>query len=175
MAKVENLEWNKLGRIAVFIDAANVIYSCKSLGWHIKYERLRNYFKSHGKLVGISFYYAEREENIHDTKLFGALTNLGFFVRSRRVKIFKNADGTIQVKGNVDGELIVDMIKSKDDYDTAFLLSGDSDFSYAADFLKTSGKKVFVVSTRNHVSRELIRASSGYFNLRDFKDDWSFL
>lgn len=172
--KIEKINWNTVGRVAVFIDAANIIYSCRSLKWHIKYEKLSKYFQTNCKLVDIYFYYARREENDHDAKLLGALVGIGIKVKSREVKIFKNQDGTIQVKGNIDGELIVDTIRLKDQYDTAFLMSGDGDFRHAVGYLREVGKKIFIVSTRGHVAKDLIYVSNGYLNLRQFKDEWSF-
>ena len=158
----------------VFVDAANVIYSCRNLGWHIKYENLQKFFKNKCRLIDIYFYYAKREENDHDSKLLGKLVELGFVVKARKIKIFKGQEGAVHAKGNVDGELIVDMIKLKDQYETTFLLSGDSDFRYAVEFLRSFGKKVYVVSTKYHIAKELIDASNGYLNLRDFKEEWAF-
>lgn len=158
----------------VFIDAANVIYSCRSLGWHIKYENLQKFFKNRCRLIDVYFYYARREQNDYDSKLLGKLVELGFIVKTRKVKIFKNLNGTIQTKGNIDGELIVDMIKLKDQYETVFLLSGDSDFRYAVEFLRSFRKKIYIISTKYHVAKELIDASNGYLNLRDFKEEWAF-
>ena len=103
-----------MGRVAVFVDAANVIYSCRTLGWHIKYEKLQKYFENKCRLVDIYFYYAKNEDSDYDAKLLGVLVGLGFKVRSRKQKIFKNQDGTRDVKGNIDGELIVDMMRLKD-------------------------------------------------------------
>jgi uncharacterized LabA/DUF88 family protein len=52
----QNIKWSEYGRIAVFIDVANVIYSLKDLGWRIDYKRLQQYFKEHSKLVDVYFY-----------------------------------------------------------------------------------------------------------------------
>jgi uncharacterized LabA/DUF88 family protein len=172
--KLEKINWKELGRVMVFIDAANVIYSCRGLGWHIKYENLQKYFKNHCRLVDICFYYARRENNEQDSKLLGVLIEFGFKVKVRRKKFFKNQDGTLEIKGNIDGELIVDMIKLKDQYDTAILLSGDSDFRYAIEFLREIGKRIFIFSTKYHVAKELIDASNGYINIRDLKEEWAF-
>ena len=172
--KLDKIQWNELGKVLVFIDAANIFYSCRGLGWHIKYERLQKYFQESCRLVDIYFYYAKKENNDHDAKLLGVLAGLGFKIKVRKQKIFKNPDGTIQIKGNIDGELIVDLVKLKDQCDTVFLMSGDGDFRYAVDFLREFGKKVFVVSTKYHVAKELIDASNGYINMRDLKNEWTF-
>ncbi len=33
------------GKVTVFIDAANIFYSQKTLKWRISYERLKSYFE----------------------------------------------------------------------------------------------------------------------------------
>ena len=40
------IDWRQYGRIAVFIDVANVIYSLRDLGWRIDYKKLQKYFKN---------------------------------------------------------------------------------------------------------------------------------
>ena len=40
-------------------------------------------------------------------------------------------------------------------YDIAYLFSGDSDFERAVDLLRSRGKRVYVVSARGALSREL--------------------
>ena len=45
------IDWRQYGRIAVFIDVANVIYSLRDLGWRIDYKKLQKYFKNNVKLV----------------------------------------------------------------------------------------------------------------------------
>lgn len=34
------------GRVFGFIDATNILYSQKTLGWRIDYQKLRNYLKT---------------------------------------------------------------------------------------------------------------------------------
>jgi len=36
------------GKVAVFIDAANILYSQQTLGWRIDYQKLRDYLQIDG-------------------------------------------------------------------------------------------------------------------------------
>jgi uncharacterized LabA/DUF88 family protein len=38
------------GKVYVFIDAANILYSQQTLGWLISYEKLMEYFKAECEL-----------------------------------------------------------------------------------------------------------------------------
>lgn len=88
--------------------------------------------------------------------------------------MFKTADNLVEYKGNIDGELIVDMLRLKEQFDTAVLMSGDSDFKYAVDYLRESRKRVVIISTKYHVSKDLLNSATFYINLRDFKHLWGF-
>ena len=62
---------------------------------------------------------------------------------------------------------MVDNIKK---FDTAVLLSGDSDFAPIVKRLKEHNKKIIVMSTKGHISRELIQLSDKYINLKKLRD-----
>lgn len=49
------------------------------------------------------------------------------------------------------------------------LFSGDSDFDYFLKELKRHGKRVIVVSTKYHISRELIKRADHYIDLRKIR------
>jgi len=172
--KLNRINWKKLGRIIIFIDAANIIYSCKDLGWHIKYKRLKDYFETRARLIKIYFYTARHDDFEGLNKLLAVLAKLGIQVKSRQLKIYKQRDGTQDVKGNVDGELIVDMMRFRKRYDTAILMSGDSDFVHIVDYLRELGKKIIIISSRGHVSKDLIDVADLFLYLDDFKQYWSF-
>lgn len=44
------------GRVCVFIDAANLENSVKSLNWWMDYKKLYEYFEKETKLIGIRHY-----------------------------------------------------------------------------------------------------------------------
>ncbi len=48
------------------------------------------------------------------------------------------------IKGNLDTEILLDMVNTVDNYDVAFLCSGDSDFERAVDLLRSRGKRIYV-------------------------------
>jgi len=72
------IDWRQYGRIAVFIDVANVIYSLRDLGWRIDYKKLQKYFKNNVKLVDIYFYYSTKKENNGQADLLEMLARKGF-------------------------------------------------------------------------------------------------
>ena len=55
MAPLNNKE-HLFGKVAVFIDAANVLYSQKTLGWRVDYQKLKKYLEKEINLDGIYYY-----------------------------------------------------------------------------------------------------------------------
>ena len=76
-------------------------------------------------------------------------------------------------KGDLDAELIIDALKNIDNFDTCILMSGDSDFASLVDELKAKDKWVIVISSKHHISRELIERAK-YINLKKLKNQILF-
>lgn len=72
-------------------------------------------------------------------------------------------------KGNIDVDLTIDAISSKDTYDSFVLLSGDGDFESLIKFLKSYEKYCLVISTKNHISIELIRQAK-FIDFKKLRD-----
>lgn len=144
------------GRVAVFIDAANIFYSQRTLGWRIDYTKLKEYFEKETDLVAMYLYTGKVGSDEKQEKFLSKITQLGYIVRAKEVKRIKVGSGAFEWKGNLDVELALDAYKSCNSFDTCVLFSGDSDFAYLLDLMKQEGKKVIVVSMRGHIARELI-------------------
>src|SRR3990167_10574987 len=160
--KLEKINWRSFGRIAVFIDVANVIYSLKDLKWRMDYKRLQKYFEKNTKLADIYFYYSTDKENTGQANLLEMLARKGFKLVVKEVKIIKPKNGKSIFKGNCDVELAIDMIDLMPAYDTAVLLSGDSDFAPLVKYVQKHGKKIISISTRGHISREIIQSADKF-------------
>lgn len=167
--KLFNLKNYIKGSVAVFIDAANILYSQQTLGWNVDYKKLITYFQEEFNLVFIGFYYGMIRENQGQKRFFQMLKDRGYTLRTKPVKYIKTPKGTI-LKGNLDIELAFDAITMKDKFDTCVLFSGDSDFETIIKYLRKHKKKVIVLSTKKHVAIELIRNCDKYVNLKKLKN-----
>jgi len=86
------------------------------------------------------------------------------------VKVIRTKTGEVEWKGNLDMELGMEMIDTSHQYETAILISGDSDFAPVIDRIKRHGKRVIVMSTRGHISKELLDRAK-YVDLRKLKKE----
>ena len=156
------------GRVAVFIDSANILYSQHALGWKADYKKLKIYIEGECELSKIHFYTGVTGDNQKQILFLGKLRALAYQVRVKEVKKIKTSNGIFYLKGNLDIELALDAYRSANTYDTLLLFSGDSDFSYLVDLLKHEGKSVLVLSTRGHISKELIQRAK-YIDLQKLR------
>ena len=161
------------GRVYVFIDAENVFYSQRTLGWRISYEKLMKYFKKEcGNDVKCFIYTGVDESNIGQKKFRDMVDINSYIVRTRVIKKIKKRQGGYKWKNNLDIELAFEMVDTKDKYDTAILISGDSDFDTPITRIKQAGKRIIVMSTRGHVAEELLDLAK-YIDLRKLKNEIS--
>ncbi|MBU4285118.1 NYN domain-containing protein [Patescibacteria group bacterium] len=161
------------GRVYVFIDAANTFYAQQTLGWKISYEKLMKYFKKECGEETKCFIYAAYDENRESERKFLDMLDInGYVLRTKAIKKIKIANHRDKHKGNLDMELAFEMVDLIDKYDTAILLSGDSDFSVPIDKIKKQGRRIIVMSTRGHIARELLERAK-YIDLRKIKNEIS--
>lgn len=170
MPIINRIIYRKATKAAVFIDAANVIYSQRTLKWQIDFKKLMDYFKTNYQLDNVYFYFAYLKDHKKQQGFFNKLRQLGYKIRTKEVKLIKQKDGTILKKGNLDVELTIDAVKDLKFYSTAILMSGDSDFHALVRFLQSKDKKVVVISSKGHVAFELVKAANKYINFNKLRE-----
>ena len=157
------------GKVLVAIDAANLESSVKDLGWWIDYIKLRDLFNN-SKLIQIRNYCVHHGTD-NQNNFFTFLKKNGFVLITKPLKIIKQEDikkGDLR-KANFDVEIAVDVMEMIDKFNTLVLFSGDSDFDYLIKILKGRGKKVVVISTKYHISKELIKGGNKYIDIKKLR------
>ncbi len=178
-------EIKKGSRLYVFIDASNVWNAIKSVRKFINYKKLKDYFEKNLGASKVRFFYYDAfpEEGTRDYDVSGKHNfytylekGLGFTVRKKKLKaiqgVNEKGEEVIREKGNMDVEITIDFVEKINEYDVAFLFSGDVDFLALVKYLKKHGKKTYVFSTMGNISNELKTGASGYFELKDMKHIW---
>jgi uncharacterized LabA/DUF88 family protein len=159
-------------RVAMFIDGANMDLASRMAGYFVDYKKARQYFLAHGLFYAAFYYIADfTAKDPLQQRYLDFLSHADYIVRRKAVKVIRDQEtGETVTKANVDTELILDLINTADNYDLAFLFSGDSDFERAVDLLRSRGKRVYIVTSKQVGSRELFYvADKPIFFLEDFK------
>ncbi len=157
------------GRVYVFVDAANILYSQQTLRWRVDYRKLKEYFEKECDLRAIYFYTGRVGENHKQNSFIKKLEQLGYIVKAKEVKRIKVSKNFYEWKGNLDVELTIDVLGNINNFDSLILMSGDSDFAPLLDAVKAQHKRVIVMSTKGHISKELLDRAK-YINLKKLKN-----
>lgn len=158
-----------IDRNIVVIDFANVDRWQETLGWSVGINKLGQMIShvSKGRKYLRRFYYGEdlgpkdasTQISPWSERILRQAQYSGFEIISKRVKYIPDAKyetGYIK-KCNLDIEMAVDLIKERDNYDTAIIFSGDGDLAYVCDYINHEfNKTIYIFGARDHVGKELI-------------------
>ncbi len=151
-------------RAGIFIDGTNFYFIQKTiLHQRIDVVKFVDYFKKDYNIYNTFFYLSYREGDEKQENFIKLLAFSGVTVVKKPLKHLK--DGSH--KGNLDVDMAIDMLLTKDNYQTAILCSGDSDFEKLVWVLRSFGKEVVCVSTKETTSVELVNACDRYVELLD--------
>src|SRR3989338_235257 len=138
-------------RTSIFIDASNLFYGGeKSLGWKIDYKKLLAYLQEKYEVNRI-FYFGGVE--IHDFKYD--------YQKDETVPIAKLESYLLDLiknkrKANCDVDMAFHLMKEKDNFDRAIVLSGDGDFLPVLKHLnKECGKEILIMARGPRTAKEI--------------------
>ena len=137
-------------KTALFIDGSNFYAATRSLNMDIDYAKLHAYFSQDTNLIRAYYYTAlpEDQEFSPLRPLIDWLDYNGFAVVSKLTREFTDHEsGKKRIKGNMDMEIALDMLKLAPFIDHAILFSGDGDFCRLLEDVQGMGVRVSVVST----------------------------
>jgi uncharacterized LabA/DUF88 family protein len=147
----------RFGKLALFIDGANLHATSQALGFAIDFKRLLAEFQKKG-MVTRAFYYSTLGENSSVKPLLDWLNYNGFTVVS------KHTNRTFAV------DLAVGALQLADWVEQIVLCSGDGDFSVLVRALQRRGVRVTVVSTVSTdppmISSDLRRQADVFLDLK---------
>ncbi|MGB1106230.1 MAG: NYN domain-containing protein [Candidatus Puniceispirillaceae bacterium] len=165
-------------RTVLFIDGSNFYASARTLGMDIDYARMRAYFAQNAHLIRACYYTALPEDQEYSPlrPLIDWLDYNGYSVVSKLTREFTDPEtGKRRVKGNMDMEIALDMLRLAPKIEHAILFSGDGDFCRLLEDVQGMGVRVTVVSTTKTsppMAADSLRRMADEFieleNLREF-------
>ena len=153
------------GKIMIFIDGSNLFYTAQMMGIEIDYLKLTETLVGRDKLIRVNFYAGIDTENQLSAGWQYFMKRSGFKMITKPLQCF--ADGNR--KANCDVEMAVDMINLANSFDTAILVSGDGDLTYAVQTLVNKGKQVEVLGNKMNTNDGLIQACDRFIDLESIR------
>ena len=120
-------------------------------------------------------YIAEKEKYFTDAKLalldrhlnrvkfYLKLEKFGYKLILKPVKTYEDEDGNPKRKANCDVDLAFSLMRDKDNFDRAIILSGDGDFLPVLKYLRANKKEVLILSRGPRTAREIRRFAADKF------------
>ena len=137
-------------KTVLFIDGSNFYAAARTLGMDIDYARMRAYFAQNAHLIRAYYYTALPEDQEYSPlrPLIDWLDYNGHSVVSKLTREFTDPEtGKRRIKGNMDMEIALDMLRLAPQIEHAILFSGDGDFCRLLEDVQGMGVRVTVVST----------------------------
>ncbi len=162
-------------RTALFLDGSNLYATAKALGFDIDYKKLLAYFRERTRLVRAIYYTALMDEAEYSPlrPLIDWLDYNGYMVVTKPAKEFTDSEGRRKIKGNMDIELAVDMMRLAPSLDHIVLFSGDGDFRSLVEAVQDMGCRVTVISTMAvrppMIADDLRRQADAFVDLVDLE------
>ena len=163
-------------RTALFLDGSNLYATARTLNFDIDYKKLLAWFRERTRLIRAIYYTALLDEAEYSPlrPLIDWLDYNGYMVVTKPVKEFTDSQGRRKIKGNMDIELAVDMMRLAPKLDHVILFSGDGDFRSLVEAVQDMGCRVTVISSVQTkpamIADELRRQADEFVELDDLKE-----
>jgi uncharacterized LabA/DUF88 family protein len=144
----------KEGKNYAFIDSQNLNLGIKKLGWKLDYKKFRVYLQEKYKTSKAYMFLGYLSEN---QKMYSSLQSAGYILVFKPIIISKD-DG--RIKGNVDAELVLQVMIDFKKYDKAMIISSDGDFRCLVEYLYSKNKLEKVMSPDTSNCSVLLKKSA---------------
>ena len=105
--------------------------------------------------------------HLQRVRFYHKLSTFGYKLFLKPVKLYEQEDGTTKRKANCDVDMAFHMMKEKDNFERAVVLSGDGDFLPVLKYLKSIGKEVIILGRGPRTAKEIKQFAGA--NFRDFE------
>jgi uncharacterized LabA/DUF88 family protein len=105
--------------------------------------------------------------HLQRVKFYLKLQKFGYELHLKPVKLYEQEDGTTKRKANCDVDMAFYLMKEKENFDRAVILSGDGDFLPLLKYLKGIGKEIIILARGPRTAREIRQFAGSDF--RDFE------
>ncbi len=106
-------------------------------------------------------------KHLQRIRFYLKLLKFGYSLYLKPIKMYEQEDGTTKRKANCDVDMAFHLMKEKDNFDKAIILSGDGDFLPVLKYLKENKKEIIILSRSERTAKEIKQFAGS--NFRDFE------
>lgn len=144
-------------KAGVFIDGANLYYSQKQNDWKIDLKKFKKLLQTEVKIEAFNYYLAVPKKNdpaYKSTIKYMKQIEKNTVIKTKPLKYIKSGNRVIK-KGDVDIEIVLDVVRYLNELDLVIVVSGDSDFIELRKFVLENKKGILFVGFKKNMAYEL--------------------
>lgn len=105
--------------------------------------------------------------HLNRVRFYQKLNNFSYKLCLKPVKLYEQENGTTKRKANCDVDMAFHLMKERDNFNRAVVLSGDGDFLPVLKYLKSRDKDIVVLARSERTAKEIKQFAGS--NFRDFQ------
>lgn len=148
--------------VYAFIDSQNLNLGVKSQGWKLDFRKFRQYLRNKYNTEKAYLFIGHLDGN---EALYTFLQEAGYILIFKPT-LEQKINGKINIKGNVDAELVLHSMIQYKNYDKAIIVSGDGDFHCLIEYLVEKNKLLKILAPTNHYSSLLRKFNEKNYIIR---------
>jgi len=141
-----------------FIDSQNLMWGIKSQGWDLDFSKFIQYLKTKYQVKKAYLFIGYIPEN---QSLYTYLQSVGYICIFKPTLEIHPGTEDATVKGNVDAELVLQVMIDWHNYHKAIIVSGDGDFHCLIQHLESHNKLLKILAPNKKFS-SLLRKYAQY-------------
>lgn len=152
-------------KAGLFIDGANLYYSQKQNGWKIDLTKLKRLLSQEVNIKIINYYQAvpnKEDSSYMSTQKYVEKIGKTAKLRTKPLKYIKSGNRIIK-KGDVDVEIVLDVVRSLKELDLIIVASGDSDYIELRNYIIENRKKIIFIAFKKNMAYELKQGKYLFF------------
>ncbi len=165
------------GKIAIFIDGNNLFHFAQQLNIEIDYNKLLKCVIGQNSYYKAYFYGILDSNNDKQQGFFTWLKYNGYKVitksynnDSNEDKHFNTSNSSNNKRQTLDVEMIVDIIKYSNHFDTAIIIAGSSDLQPGIQYLHNKGNRIEWINLKNNTTPTIIDNVDTFTDLFEIKN-----
>ena len=140
-----------MDKIFAFIDSQNLNLGVQSQGWKLDWRKFRQYLRNK---YNVSKAYLFIGQVAGNESLYTFLQEYGYLLIFKPT-LERRVRDKVEIKGNVDAELVLHTMILYKNYNKAIIISGDGDFRCLIEYLVNKNKLLLMLAQNKYYSRLL--------------------
>ena len=125
-------------------------------------KHLREHVRKNGaRLTDAQLLLVDR--HLQRVRFYRKLEEFGYTLVLKPVKTYEDDDGHLRRKANCDVDMAYYLMRERNGFDRALILSGDGDFLPVLKFLRSEGKEVLVLARGPRTAKEIRKFAGDKF------------